>query len=144
MHPPTTLHIFLALRETMGGQCNERQLLLAHRRTVEVGDQRRRACSLPLAQVTSGGRSDRIAVYGVSFGSYWATQLATSDDNVIACGVALVCHEPGCRTIFETASPTFKLRGAPPPEGRRSSRTSTGRAVVPASIPESGYAMARR
>jgi dipeptidyl aminopeptidase/acylaminoacyl peptidase len=53
---------------------------------------------------------DRIAIYGVSFGSYWATQLAASEERVIGCAVALVCHEPGCRTIFETASPTFKLR----------------------------------
>ena len=53
---------------------------------------------------------DRIAIYGVSFGSYWATQLAASDDRVLGCAVALVCHEPGCHSIFETASPTFKLR----------------------------------
>jgi len=53
---------------------------------------------------------ERIAVYGVSFGSYWATQLAASDDQVLGCAVAFVCHEPGCRTIFEAASPTFKLR----------------------------------
>ena len=52
----------------------------------------------------------RILVYGVSFGSYWATQLAACGEDVIGCAVALVCHEPGCRTIFETASPTFKLR----------------------------------
>ena len=54
--------------------------------------------------------ADRIAVHGISFGSYWATQLAASDDRVIGCAVAFVCHEPGCHTIFETASPTFKLR----------------------------------
>jgi len=53
---------------------------------------------------------DRIVVYGVSFGSYWATQVAACGEDVAGCAVALVCHEPGCRTIFETASPTFKLR----------------------------------
>jgi dienelactone hydrolase len=53
---------------------------------------------------------ERIVIYGVSFGSCWATQLAASADRAIGCAVALVCHEPGCHTIFETASPTFKLR----------------------------------
>src|SRR5262249_32427995 len=53
---------------------------------------------------------ERIALHGISFGSYWATQVAASDDQLAGCAVALVCHEPGCRTIFETASPTFKLR----------------------------------
>lgn len=53
---------------------------------------------------------DRIGVYGISFGSFWATQLASTDDRLAGCAVALACHEPGCHTIFETASPTFKLR----------------------------------
>jgi dipeptidyl aminopeptidase/acylaminoacyl peptidase len=52
----------------------------------------------------------RIAVYGISFGSYWGTQVGASDDSVAGCAVAFICHEPGCHTIFETASPTFKLR----------------------------------
>jgi dienelactone hydrolase len=51
-----------------------------------------------------------IAVHGISFGSYWATQLAASGHDVVGCAVALVCHEPGCHTIMETASPTFKMR----------------------------------
>jgi dipeptidyl aminopeptidase/acylaminoacyl peptidase len=53
---------------------------------------------------------ERIAVSGVSFGSFWATQLAATDERLAGCAVALACHEPGCHTIFETASPTFKLR----------------------------------
>ena len=52
----------------------------------------------------------RIVIYGVSFGSYWATQLAACGHRALGCAVALVCHEPGCHTIFETASPSFKLR----------------------------------
>ncbi len=52
----------------------------------------------------------RIAVHGLSFGSYWATQLAAGEPRFIACGVAMTCFEPGGFSIFETASPTFKLR----------------------------------
>jgi fermentation-respiration switch protein FrsA (DUF1100 family) len=52
----------------------------------------------------------RLAVNGRSFGSFWGTQVAAADPEVRACAVAYVCHEPGCRAIFETASPTFKLR----------------------------------
>ncbi len=53
---------------------------------------------------------DRIAVCGVSFGSSWATQVASVDDRIKGCAVAFVCHEPGGNTIFNMASPTFKLR----------------------------------
>lgn len=53
---------------------------------------------------------DRIALFGVSFGSFWATQVASIDDRVKGCAVAYVCHEPGANTIFNMASPTFKLR----------------------------------
>jgi dipeptidyl aminopeptidase/acylaminoacyl peptidase len=53
---------------------------------------------------------DRIAIFGVSFGSFVGTQVASIDDRVKGCAVAYVCHEPGFRTIFNMASPTFKLR----------------------------------
>ena len=53
---------------------------------------------------------DRIAILGVSFGSFWATQVASIDDRIKGCAVAFVCHEPGANTIFNMASPTFKLR----------------------------------
>jgi dienelactone hydrolase len=53
---------------------------------------------------------DRIAVSGVSFGSYWATQVAAADERLVGCAVAFVCHEPGGNSIFNLASPTFKLR----------------------------------
>jgi alpha-beta hydrolase superfamily lysophospholipase len=54
--------------------------------------------------------SDRIAIFGVSFGSFWATQVASIDDRVKGCAVAFVCHEPGLKTLFNSASPSFKLR----------------------------------
>jgi dienelactone hydrolase len=53
---------------------------------------------------------DRIAVFGVSFGSLWATQIASVDDRLKGCAVAFVCHEPGAKTVFNATSPTFKLR----------------------------------
>jgi dipeptidyl aminopeptidase/acylaminoacyl peptidase len=53
---------------------------------------------------------DRLLIYGISFGSFWGTQVATVDGGVKGCAVAYVCHEPGGHTIFNMASPTFKLR----------------------------------
>ncbi|MDF5728459.1 MAG: prolyl oligopeptidase family serine peptidase [Rhizonema sp. PD38] len=52
----------------------------------------------------------RIVVHGLSFGSYWASTLAASEPRFLACGVAMTNFEPGGFSIFETASPTFKLR----------------------------------
>lgn len=52
----------------------------------------------------------RIVVNGLSFGSYWATLMAAAEPRFAACGVAMTCFEPHGFTIFETASPTFKLR----------------------------------
>ena len=53
---------------------------------------------------------DRIALRGQSMGSFWATQVASTDDRLKGCAVQAVCHEPGGNTIFNMASPTFKLR----------------------------------
>ncbi len=53
---------------------------------------------------------DRLLVYGISFGSFWGTQVAMVDEGLLGCAVAYVCHEPGGHTIFNMASPTFKLR----------------------------------
>lgn len=47
---------------------------------------------------------------GRSFGSFWATQVAGAEPRIRACAVAAVCHEPGCHTLFNVASPTFKIR----------------------------------
>ena len=53
---------------------------------------------------------DRIAIKGTSMGSFWGTQVASIDDRLKGCAVQAVCHEPGMNTIFNLASPTFKLR----------------------------------
>ena len=52
----------------------------------------------------------RIGVTGVSFGSFFGTIFTANEPRVAACAVMSVCHEPGCHTIFEEASPTFKKR----------------------------------
>lgn len=52
-----------------------------------------------------------IAVRGTSFGTFWGIQQAAAlGDKIKGVGVSGVCHEPGCNTIFNMASPSFKLR----------------------------------
>ncbi|WP_022885454.1 alpha/beta hydrolase family protein [Glaciibacter superstes] len=53
---------------------------------------------------------DQIVGYGLSFGSYWMTQIAASQPTMRGAAVGLVCHEPGGHGIFEAASPSFKAR----------------------------------
>ena len=54
---------------------------------------------------------DRLLIRGTSFGTYWGLEWAAAlGDRVKAVAVAGVCHEPGCNTIFNMASPSFKLR----------------------------------
>jgi dienelactone hydrolase len=52
----------------------------------------------------------RIGVAGTSFGSLFGTVLTANESRIKACAVMSVCHEPGCHTIFQEASPTFKKR----------------------------------
>lgn len=55
--------------------------------------------------------STRIAVRGTSFGTFWGLQWAAAlGDKIKGLGVSGVCHEPGCDTIFNQATPSFKLR----------------------------------
>lgn len=55
--------------------------------------------------------SDRVGIFGRSFGSYCATMMGNAvADRVRGVAVGLPCHEPGFHTIFEEASPTFKNR----------------------------------
>ena len=51
-----------------------------------------------------------ICVTGRSFGSLFGTIMTANEPRVRACAVVMTCLEPGCRTIFEEASPTFKKR----------------------------------
>ena len=53
---------------------------------------------------------DKIGVTGTSFGSFFGTILAANEPRIAATAVSATCLEPGCHTIFEEASPTFKKR----------------------------------
>lgn len=53
---------------------------------------------------------ERIGVSGNSFGTLFSTIVAASEPRFKACAVNAPCFEPGCHTIFEEASPTFKQR----------------------------------
>jgi dienelactone hydrolase len=52
----------------------------------------------------------QICVTGRSFGSLFGTIMTANEPRVRACAVVMTCLEPGCHTIFEEASPTFKKR----------------------------------
>jgi len=54
--------------------------------------------------------AERIGIAGASFGSLFATIAAGAEPRYRACAVTHTCLEPGCATIFEEASPTFKKR----------------------------------
>ena len=53
---------------------------------------------------------DRIGIIGSSFGSFFSTIVCANEPRFRACAVSATCLEPGCHTIFEEASPTFKQR----------------------------------
>jgi dienelactone hydrolase len=53
---------------------------------------------------------ERLVCAGTSFGSHWMTQVAATQPIFRGCSVALPVFEPGARTIFEQAAPTFKAR----------------------------------
>ncbi len=53
----------------------------------------------------------RLAIRSSSFGSYFGSVAAAAlGDKIKGYAVAGVCQEPGCHTIFNLASPTFKAR----------------------------------
>ena len=54
--------------------------------------------------------AQRIGVTGSSFGSFFGTIVASHEPRIAATAVIATCLEPGCHTIFEEASPTFKKR----------------------------------
>ncbi len=52
----------------------------------------------------------KIGVTGTSFGSFFGTIMTANEPRIAATAVMSTCLEPGCHTIFEEASPTFKKR----------------------------------
>jgi dienelactone hydrolase len=53
---------------------------------------------------------ERVGIAGRSFGSFFGTLMAAGESRFRACAVSATCHEPGFHTLFEEASPTFKMR----------------------------------
>ena len=52
----------------------------------------------------------KVVLSGTSFGTFFGTLAAAHEPRISAAAVMSVCHEPGCHTIFQEASPTFKKR----------------------------------
>ena len=52
----------------------------------------------------------KIAISGASFASFFGTVVAAAEPRYACFAVYGTCTEPGCHTIFEEASPTFKQR----------------------------------
>jgi alpha-beta hydrolase superfamily lysophospholipase len=52
---------------------------------------------------------DRLALQGVSMGTYWGFRVGASDPRYKAVALAAPCLEPGMYNLLNTASPTFKL-----------------------------------
>ena len=51
----------------------------------------------------------RLGLAGFSMGTYWGFRVAAAESRLKACAFMLPCWESGMDTIFNTASPTFKL-----------------------------------
>jgi dienelactone hydrolase len=54
--------------------------------------------------------AQKIGLTGTSFGSFFGTIMTANEPRIAATAVISTCLEPGCHTIFEEASPTFKKR----------------------------------
>ena len=52
----------------------------------------------------------RIMAWGLSFGSFWATQMAAAEPRFAACAVMYTCFQPQEWPLFEMAAPSFKQR----------------------------------
>lgn len=53
---------------------------------------------------------ERVVIAGSGFGSFAATVVAAHEPRLRACAVVEVNHEPGWTTVFEQASPAYKMR----------------------------------
>lgn len=52
----------------------------------------------------------RIMAWGLSFGSFWATQMAAAEPRFAACAVMYTCFQPQNWPLLEMASPSFRQR----------------------------------
>lgn len=53
---------------------------------------------------------NKIGLSGTSFGTFFSTLAGANEPRIKAIALNAPCLEPGCHTIFEEASPTFKMR----------------------------------
>ena len=54
--------------------------------------------------------AERIMVWGLSQGSFWATQMAAAEPRFAACAVMYTCFDPRNTLMFATQSPTFRQK----------------------------------
>ena len=54
--------------------------------------------------------SDRIMAWGLSFGSFWTTQIAAAEPRFAACAVMYTNFQPTNWVMYEMAAPSFKQR----------------------------------
>lgn len=55
--------------------------------------------------------TDRMVVWGVSFGTFFGLQVASAlGDRIRGTAVSFVCHQPGLQTLMDMAAPSFKMR----------------------------------
>ena len=88
------------------GECFSRRVLVTE-------DNHKDAVAAALDYLESRPEIDggNLGYRGTSFASYFGTVAAAGlGDRLKACAVYAVCHEPGAHTIFNVASPTFKMR----------------------------------
>jgi dienelactone hydrolase len=95
----------LALEGPGQGECNVRDIHVTATNWLQAGP-----AVLSWIRSQSEIDPDRVALSGTSMGSFWGTQIASVDDRLKCAVVRSVCHEPGLNTLFNMASPTFKLR----------------------------------
>jgi fermentation-respiration switch protein FrsA (DUF1100 family) len=88
------------------GECFSRRVLVTERNHADAV-----AAVLDYLATRPEIDAQRIGYRGTSFASYFGTVAAAALGNrLAACAVYAVCHEPGAHTIFNVASPTFKMR----------------------------------
>ncbi len=87
------------------GSCLPRGIFYDPRTYGEVGVQ-----SYEFAASRPEIGADRVMVWGLSQGSFWATQMAAAEPRYAACAVMYTCFDPHNTMMFATQSPTFRQK----------------------------------
>jgi len=95
----------LAIEGPGQGECNVRDIHVTSNSWFDAGK-----AMLSWVRSQKEVDPDRVALRGQSMGSFFCTQAAAADDRLKGVAVQAMCHEPGMNTLFNMASPTFKLR----------------------------------